>query len=76
MYPMFVPFYCDIPRVAVSHIWGVPMTGKSISYILGLQAASSSPESILVALCGLVSVTILMAIYGLELRLIELSILF
>ncbi|XP_053403205.1 ubiquitin-associated domain-containing protein 2-like [Mercenaria mercenaria] len=55
IYPMFVPFYCDIPRVALSHIWGVPMTGKSISYILGLQAASSSPESLLVALCGLVN---------------------
>ncbi|XP_053404477.1 ubiquitin-associated domain-containing protein 2-like [Mercenaria mercenaria] len=55
IYPMFVPFYCDIPRVALSHIWGVPMTGKSISYILGLQAASSSPESLLVALCGLMA---------------------
>ncbi|XP_052784200.1 ubiquitin-associated domain-containing protein 2-like [Mya arenaria] len=53
IYPMFVPFYCDIPRVPLSHIWGVPMTGKSISYILGLQAASSSPGSMVVAICGL-----------------------
>ncbi|XP_052215715.1 ubiquitin-associated domain-containing protein 2-like isoform X2 [Dreissena polymorpha] len=53
IYPLFVPFYCDIPRVPLSHLWGIPMTGKSICYILGLQAASTSPESIIVALCGL-----------------------
>ncbi|XP_060568475.1 ubiquitin-associated domain-containing protein 2-like [Ruditapes philippinarum] len=55
IYPLFVPFFCDIPRVALSHVWGVPMTGKSISYILGLQAASTSPESLVVAICGLVA---------------------
>ncbi|KAL4220720.1 Ubiquitin-associated domain-containing protein 2 [Mactra antiquata] len=55
IYPLFVPFYCDVPRVPLSHIWGIPMTGKSISYILGLQAASGSPGSILVALCGIIA---------------------
>jgi len=62
IYPLFVPYYCDIPRVALSHLWGIPMTGKSLSYILGLQAASSSPESIVMALCGLVSETCLMSL--------------
>ena len=37
MYPLFVPYYCDVPRVVMSQIWGIPMTGKSFSYILGLQ---------------------------------------
>lgn len=55
VYPLFVPYYCDVPRVVMSQIWGIPMTGKSFSYILGLQVASTSPESIVVAVCGILS---------------------
>ena len=36
---MFVPYYFDVPRVVMSQIWGIPMTGKSFSYILGLQVS-------------------------------------
>lgn len=37
VFALFVPYFCDIPRVAVTHIWGIPFTGKSITYIIGLQ---------------------------------------
>ncbi|XP_074657779.1 ubiquitin-associated domain-containing protein 2-like [Tubulanus polymorphus] len=55
LFPMFVPFFCDMPRVAMTHIWGIPVTGKSFMYILGLQITSTSTESILVGICGIVS---------------------
>ncbi|KAK3589938.1 hypothetical protein CHS0354_034958 [Potamilus streckersoni] len=55
IYPLFVPYFCDIPRVPLSQVWGIPFTGKSVIYILGLQAASTSPESFIVAVCGIVS---------------------
>ncbi|XP_060073044.1 ubiquitin-associated domain-containing protein 2-like [Ylistrum balloti] len=53
VYPLFIPYHLDIPRVAFGHILGVPVTGKSFQYFLGLQLASGSAESILVAVCGL-----------------------
>ncbi|VDI38990.1 Hypothetical predicted protein [Mytilus galloprovincialis] len=53
LYPLFIPYYCEVPRVVFGHIFGIPMTGKSFHYILGLQIASTSKESILVAICGL-----------------------
>ncbi|VDI38988.1 ubiquitin-associated domain-containing protein 2-like isoform X2 [Mytilus galloprovincialis] len=55
LYPLFIPYYCEVPRVVFGHIFGIPMTGKSFHYILGLQIASTSKESILVAICGLLS---------------------
>jgi len=41
--------------VAVMHVWGIPVTGKSVTYIIGLQMLSSSLESLLLAICGLLS---------------------
>lgn len=55
LYPLFIPYYFEVPRVVFGHIFGIPMTGKSLHYIIGLQIASSSKESILVAICGLLS---------------------
>ncbi|VEL36573.1 unnamed protein product [Protopolystoma xenopodis] len=55
IFPFFVPYFFEIPRVPVAYIVGIPITGKSFPYIFGLQVASSSPESMLVCLCGLVS---------------------
>jgi hypothetical protein len=55
VFALFIPYFCDLPRVAVTHFWGVPFTGKSITYIIGLQMLSSSLESILLAVCGLLS---------------------
>ncbi|CAG2218577.1 Ubiquitin-associated domain-containing protein 2 [Mytilus edulis] len=40
LYPLFIPYYCEVPRVVFGHIFGIPMTGKSFHYILGLQIAS------------------------------------
>lgn len=53
VYPLFIPYHSDIPRVALGHILGVPVTGKSFQYFLGLQLASGSAESVIVAVCGL-----------------------
>ncbi|XP_021376721.1 ubiquitin-associated domain-containing protein 2-like [Mizuhopecten yessoensis] len=53
VYPLFIPYHFDIPRVALGHVLGVPVTGKSFQYFLGLQLASGSVESVIVAVCGL-----------------------
>ncbi|KAL5005185.1 hypothetical protein ScPMuIL_018641 [Solemya velum] len=53
VYPFFVTYFSDIPRVAVGHVWGIPVTGKSLVYILGLQVASGSTESFMVGVCGI-----------------------
>ena len=37
VFPQFVQFFLMIPRVAASSILGVPVTGKTFTYILGLQ---------------------------------------
>jgi len=55
VFALFIPYFSDIPRVAVMHVWGIPVTGKSVTYIIGLQMMSSSLESLLLALCGLLS---------------------
>lgn len=55
LFALFIPYFCDIPRVAVTHLWGIPFTGKSITYIIGLQMMSTSVESLILAVCGLLS---------------------
>jgi membrane associated rhomboid family serine protease len=55
IFPLFVPYFCDVPRVAVTHVLHIPVTGKSLNYVIGLQMASGSPESLLLALCGIIS---------------------
>ncbi|KAL8588270.1 hypothetical protein ACOMHN_008573 [Nucella lapillus] len=55
VFPQFIQFFLMIPRVAASTIMGVPVTGKTFTYILGLQVASGTAEYRLVALCALVS---------------------
>lgn len=49
----FVPYAIDVPRVTITHVLGVPVTGKSFHYILGLQLASGSAENALSSACGL-----------------------
>ncbi|XP_023229781.1 ubiquitin-associated domain-containing protein 2-like isoform X2 [Centruroides sculpturatus] len=39
IFPLFVNYFLDIPRVAQIHIMGVPVTGKTLTYLLGLQLA-------------------------------------
>lgn len=55
VFPLYVPFYSTVPRVALMKIVGVPVTGKTINYILGLQMASSDVENIVVVGCAIVS---------------------
>ncbi|KAH9514642.1 Ubiquitin-associated domain-containing protein 2 [Bulinus truncatus] len=55
VFPLYVPFYCTVPRVAIMTLMGVPVAGKTVNYILGLQVASSGIENLLVASCALVS---------------------
>ncbi|XP_005093888.1 ubiquitin-associated domain-containing protein 2 [Aplysia californica] len=55
VFPLFVPFFCTIPRVAIMRVVGVPVTGKTINYILGLQMASAEVENMLVVACALLA---------------------
>lgn len=53
IFPWFVAYLFDIPRVAQTRILGVPITGKTLTYLLGLQVCSTSPATAISALCGL-----------------------
>jgi len=48
-FPLFVPFYVSVPRVAVLRVAGVPVTGKTFHYVMGLQLATGGLETMLVA---------------------------
>ncbi|KAF4526996.1 hypothetical protein B566_EDAN001543 [Ephemera danica] len=52
IFPLFVNFFFDIPRVATTHVLGVPVTGKTLTYLLGLQVCSTSTASLVSGLCG------------------------
>ena len=55
IFPLFVNYYQDIPRISQTRVLGLPITGKTITYILGLQLALASKASVISALCGCVS---------------------
>jgi len=55
IFPLFVNYFFDIPRVAQTHILGVPVTGKTLTYLLGLQVAFASSATSVSALCGLLA---------------------
>ncbi|CAL1547183.1 unnamed protein product [Lymnaea stagnalis] len=55
VFPLYVPFYCSVPRVALMSLMGVPFTGKTVNYILGLQMASARAENILVVGCAILA---------------------
>ncbi|XP_053163680.1 ubiquitin-associated domain-containing protein 2 isoform X1 [Hemicordylus capensis] len=56
VFALFVPFYCSIPRVQVTHILGqFSITNKTLVYILGLQLLTSGSYIWIVALSGLIS---------------------
>ncbi|VDO83284.1 unnamed protein product [Schistosoma curassoni] len=55
IFPLFVPYFLDIPWVPVAHVMRIPITGKSFPYIFGFEIAMTSPESLFVCICGLVS---------------------
>lgn len=47
--PMFVPYYTTIPLVTGSHMGPFSISTKSLTYILGLQLAASSTNSLVTA---------------------------
>ncbi|XP_049799306.1 uncharacterized protein LOC126234621 isoform X1 [Schistocerca nitens] len=53
IFPLFVSFFFDVPRVAQTHILGIPITGKTLTYLLGLQLCSSSFANGISAVCGI-----------------------
>ncbi|XP_029306354.1 ubiquitin-associated domain-containing protein 2 [Cottoperca gobio] len=56
VFSLFVPFYRLIPRMPVTQVLGyIPITNKSLVYIVGLQLLTSSPFMWLLALSGLIS---------------------
>ncbi|XP_068124077.1 ubiquitin-associated domain-containing protein 2 [Hyperolius riggenbachi] len=56
LFALFVPFYCSVPRVSLAHIFGwIPITNKTLVYIVGLQLLTSSPSMLVVAASGLIS---------------------
>jgi len=55
LFPLYVSYYLDIPRVTVTHILGIPVTGKTVTYLLGLQIACTSQATVISSLCGLVA---------------------
>ncbi|CAI2726057.1 unnamed protein product [Schistosoma spindalis] len=55
IFPLFVPYFLDIPWVPVAHVMKIPITGKSFPYIFGFEIAMTSPESLFVCICGLIT---------------------
>ncbi|XP_048868640.1 ubiquitin-associated domain-containing protein 2 isoform X1 [Brienomyrus brachyistius] len=54
VFALFVPFYCSIPQVQVTQIFGqFSITNKSLVYIIGLQLLTSSPFMWVLSLSGL-----------------------
>ncbi|ELU15058.1 hypothetical protein CAPTEDRAFT_221027 [Capitella teleta] len=52
---MFLPYFCDVPRVPITRMLGIPITGKSLTYILGLQLCSTSLESAILMAIGILA---------------------
>jgi hypothetical protein len=55
VFPLFVYFWYDIPRGAQTSLLGIPITAKTLTYLIGFQVAGSSMNTAVGALCGLVS---------------------
>lgn len=55
VFSLFVSYLLDIPRVAQSYVLGIPVTGKTLTYLLGIQILSTSKETAICGLCSLVA---------------------
>ncbi|RWS30354.1 Ubiquitin-associated domain-containing protein 2-like protein [Leptotrombidium deliense] len=55
IFPLFINYLIDIPKVTHTYILGIPVTGKSLTYVLGLQVLSSSRGSVICSICGLIA---------------------
>lgn len=52
--PLFIPFYLRIPLTSSAQFGPVPVSTKSLPYLLGLQLALHSPSTIASTLCSVV----------------------
>ncbi|XP_015929019.1 ubiquitin-associated domain-containing protein 2 [Parasteatoda tepidariorum] len=55
IFPLFANYFMDIPRVAQTYILGIPVTGKTLTYLVGLQIMSSNKESMISGFCSLLA---------------------
>ncbi|GLH07449.1 hypothetical protein R5R35_014251 [Gryllus longicercus] len=55
IFPLFVSYFFDIPRVAQTHFLGIPVTGKTLTYLLGLQVCSTSMATAISGVCGIIA---------------------
>ncbi|KAF6031235.1 UBAC2 [Bugula neritina] len=55
IFSFLIPFYLDLPRITRASFIGIPITGKSFSYITALQVSSSSIPALLCSCIGLVA---------------------
>lgn len=55
VFSLFINYLLDIPRVTQSYVLGIPVTGKTLTYLLGLQVISTSKEATLCGFCSLVA---------------------
>ncbi|CAG0899612.1 unnamed protein product [Darwinula stevensoni] len=55
IFPLYAYYFFDIPRVTRTYIMGIPVTDKTLTYLLGLQICSSSIGTFISALSGLVA---------------------
>jgi len=53
--PLFVPFYLHIPITSSAQFGPVPVSTKSLAYLLGLQLALHSPATVFSSLSSLVA---------------------
>jgi len=51
--PLFIPFYLHVPLTSSAHFGPLPVSTKSLPYLLGLQLALHSPSTITSTLCSL-----------------------
>jgi hypothetical protein len=47
VFPLFVTYFMEIPRITVTKFFGVPITLKTLTYLLGLQMACNSMDSLI-----------------------------
>jgi len=53
IFPLFVPYLFNIPRITRTHVLGIPITGKTLTYLIGLQVCSTSIPTVVSALCSI-----------------------
>jgi len=53
VFPLFVPYLFNIPRITRSHMLGIPVTAKTLTYLVGLQVCSTSIPTAVTSLCSI-----------------------